>query len=124
VPGSQIIEESREYKILDEDKNLHRAYKLVFSIPGSDVPFEYYGLMGTTWTDPPILDNPSETREVGGREYELFFDGDRLRMVAWHTDKAAYWLSNTLTQTLEEDEMLAIADSMDEVAPPKQKKKK
>jgi polyisoprenyl-teichoic acid--peptidoglycan teichoic acid transferase len=124
VPGSQIIEESREYKIADEDKNVHRAYKLVFSIPGSAVPFEYYGLMGTTWTDPPILDNPSETREVGGREYDLFFDGDRLRMVAWRTDKAAYWLSNTLTQTLEEDEMLAIADSMDEVAPPKQKKGK
>jgi LCP family protein required for cell wall assembly len=124
VPGSEITEESREYKILDEDKNLHRAYKLVFSIPGSDVPFEYYGLMGTTWTDPPTLDNPSETREVGGRDYDLFFDGDRLRMVAWHTDKAAYWLSNTLTQTLEEDEMIAIADSMDELAPPKQKKKK
>ncbi len=124
VPGSQIIEESREYKIADEDKDIHRAYKLVFSIPGSAVPFEYYGLMGTTWTDPPILDNPSETREVGGREYDLFFDGDRLRMVAWRTDKAAYWLSNTLTQTLEEDEMLAIADSMDEVAPPKQKKGK
>ena len=35
------------------------------------------------------------------------------------TDEAAYWLNNTLTQTLEEDEMIAIADSMAEVAPPK-----
>ena len=120
VPGSQIIEESREYKIADEDEKVHRAYKLVFSIPGTAVPFEYYGLMGTTWTDPPILDNPTETREIGGREYDLFYDGDRLRLVAWRTNEAAYWLNNTLTQTLEEDEMLAIADSMDEVAPPKQ----
>jgi LCP family protein required for cell wall assembly len=124
VPGSEIIDESREYKIADTDKNIHTAYKLVFSIPGSEVPFEYYGLMGTTWTDPPILDNPSETREVGGRTYDLFYDGDRLRLVAWRTDNAAYWLNNTLTQTLEEDQMLAIADSMAEVAPPKKSKKK
>jgi polyisoprenyl-teichoic acid--peptidoglycan teichoic acid transferase len=120
VPGSQIIEESREYKIADEDDKVHRAYKLVFSIPGTEVPFEYYGLMGTTWTDPPILDNPTETRQIGGRTYDLFYDGDRLRLVAWRTNDAAYWLNNTLTQTLEEDEMLAIADSMDEVSPPKQ----
>ena len=124
VPGSQIIDESREYKIADEDKRIHRAYKLVFSIPGAAVPLEFYGLMGTTWLDPPILENPTETREIGGREYMLFYDGDRLRLVAWKTDKAAYWLNNTLAQTLEEDEMLAIADSMAEVAPPEPKKKK
>jgi polyisoprenyl-teichoic acid--peptidoglycan teichoic acid transferase len=124
VPGSQIIDESREYKIADEDKRVHTAYKLVFSIPGASVPLEFYGLMGTTWLDPPILDNPTETREIGGREYMLFYDGDRLRLVAWKTDEAAYWLNNTLAQTLEEDEMIAIADSMAEVAPPKEKKKK
>jgi polyisoprenyl-teichoic acid--peptidoglycan teichoic acid transferase len=124
VPGSQIIDESREYKIADEDKHVHTAYKLVFSIPGASVPLEFYGLMGTTWLDPPILENPTETREIGGREYMLFYDGDRLRLVAWKTDEAAYWLNNTLTQTLEEDEMIAIADSMAQVAPPKEKKKK
>ena len=112
VPGSTITDESREYKIADTNNRIHRAYKLVISIPGTSVPFEYYGVMGTTWTDPPILDNPSETREIGGREYDLFYDGDRLRMVAWRTEKAAYWLNNTLLQTLEEDEMLSIADSM------------
>jgi LCP family protein required for cell wall assembly len=124
VPGSEVTDESRQYKIADEDGKVHTAYKFVFSIPGTSIPFEYYGLMGTTWTDPPILDNPTGTRETGGREYGLFFDGDRLRMIAWRTDRAAYWLSNTLLQTLEEDEMIAIADSMDEVAPPKKNKKK
>jgi polyisoprenyl-teichoic acid--peptidoglycan teichoic acid transferase len=121
APGSTITNESREYKIADEDKQIHRAYKMVFSIPGGSVPLEFYGLMGTTWLDPPILDNPSETREIGGREYDLFYDGDRLRMVAWRTKKAAYWLNNTLLQTLEEGQMLAIADSMEEIAPPKKK---
>lgn len=124
APGTTVSDESREYKIADEDGKVHTAYKLVFSIPGTSVPAEYYGLMGTTWTDPPILDNPTETREVGGREYDLFFDGDRLRLVAWHTHKSAYWLNNTLLQTLDEDEMLAIVQSMDKVAPPKPQKNK
>ena len=43
---------------------------------------EYYGLLGTSWRDPPILQTPSETRTIRGREYLLFYDGDRLRMVA------------------------------------------
>ena len=64
---------------------------------------EYYGLQGTTWQDPPILDDPTETRKIGGREYELHFAGDRLRLVAWRTPKAAYWISNTLLQTLTDE---------------------
>ena len=72
---------------------------------------EYYGIQGTTWKDPPALRDASETREIGGREYELHFDGDRLRMVAWKTDKGVYWLQNTLLQTLTEQQMMAIATS-------------
>jgi hypothetical protein len=72
---------------------------------------EYYGIQGTMWKDPPALRDASETREVGGREYELHFDGDRLRMVAWRTDHGVYWLQNTLLQTLTERQMMAIATS-------------
>jgi hypothetical protein len=72
---------------------------------------EYYGLQGTTWKDPPILDDPTETRRMGRREYELHFAGDRLRLVAWRTPKAAYWISNTLLQTLTARQMMAIARS-------------
>ena len=46
---------------------------------------EYYGIQGTTWKDAPVLRDASETREIGKRKYELHFDGDRLRMVAWRT---------------------------------------
>ena len=73
---------------------------------------EYYGIQGTTWKEPPVLRDASETREIGGREFELHYDGDRLRMVAWRTNRAVYWLQNTLLQTLCEQQMLAIAKSM------------
>ena len=32
---------------------------------------------------PPILDSPSDTMRMRGRKYELFYDGNRLRLVAW-----------------------------------------
>jgi hypothetical protein len=73
---------------------------------------EYYGIQGMTWKAPPILDNPDETREVGGRRYQLYFDGRRLRLVAWKTRRAVYWVSNTLSQSLNQRQMLAIADSL------------
>ena len=50
-------------------------------------------------------------RRIGRREYELHYDGDRLRLVAWRTPKAVYWVSNTLLLTLSERQMLAIARS-------------
>ena len=70
---------------------------------------EYYGLQGTTWKNPPILEGVTETRKIGGRTYELAYDGDRLRLVAWRTQKAVYWISNTLLLSLDEKQMLAIA---------------
>ena len=75
---------------------------------------EYYGVSGTDWVDAPILDNPSETRTIDGKEYSLFYDGDRLRLVGWKTKDAAYWVNNTLLQSLDEGQMLSIATSMRE----------
>ena len=73
---------------------------------------EYYGLQGTTWKNPPILEGATEKRKIGGRTYELAYDGDRLRLVAWRTRKAVYWVSNTLLLSLDEKQMLAIARSV------------
>src|SRR3712207_7440093 len=50
---------------------------------------------GTTWREPPILENPTEKRRIGGRTYEFHFDGDRLRLIAWRTKRGVYWISNT-----------------------------
>ena len=74
---------------------------------------EYYGLQGTTWRNPPILGNfdDLEERRYGNRTFHVQYDGKRVRLVAWKTNKGVYWISNTLLQTLSEHQMLAIARS-------------
>jgi LCP family protein required for cell wall assembly len=107
--SSQFAHPPRVYKLRDPDGKRHGAYRIVMQRTNANG--EYYGLQGTTWKDPPILDAPTDKRTVGGRQYELHFAGDRLRLVAWRTPKAAYWVSNTLLQTLTKKQMMAIARS-------------
>jgi LCP family protein required for cell wall assembly len=73
---------------------------------------QYYGVQGTTWRDPPVLRSPSESRVVNGRKLDLYYDGPRLRFVAWRTPKAVYWVSNTLLEDVGEKQMLAMAASL------------
>jgi polyisoprenyl-teichoic acid--peptidoglycan teichoic acid transferase len=101
--------EPRVYTLRDERGKPHRAYRLVVS---KGVIGEYYGIQGTNWKAPPILDDPSEVRRVNGRKLELHYDGRRLRLVAWRTKRAVYWISNTLTQSLSSRQMIAIAASL------------
>jgi len=107
--SSEFADAPRVYRMLGPDKQRYGAYRMVMRRTNANG--EYYGLQGTTWKDPPILASPSETRTMGGRDFQLYYAGDRLRLVAWKTDKAAYWISNTLLQTLTEKQMLAIARS-------------
>jgi LCP family protein required for cell wall assembly len=107
--GTIYAQKPHVYKILhaDNDKS-YPAYRMVMRTNFG----EYYGVMGTTWKKPPILRSPSETRRYAGRTYLLYFDNDRLRMVAWKSRGATYWLNNTLLQSLSEKEMLGIATTM------------
>jgi len=101
--------EPRTYKIKDERRKKHDAYRLVLA---KGVVGEYYGIQGTTWRYPPILDDPHETVVRDGRELMVYRDGKRIRLVAWRTRKAVYWVSNTLTQSLSSPQMLGIATSL------------
>jgi LCP family protein required for cell wall assembly len=118
VPGSFIARDSRAFVIDGPDKDVYYGYKMVAEVPGDafghGLLSEYYGISGTDWVDAPILSNPSERRTIDGKEYLLFYDGDRLRLVGWKTEKAAYWVNNTLLQSLDEGQMLSIATSMRE----------
>jgi polyisoprenyl-teichoic acid--peptidoglycan teichoic acid transferase len=110
--GNYRVPDRRAYDIFDRGKHKYRAYRIVAF--AGDIG-QYYGVQGTTWSSPPILDNPSETRKLNGRKFELFFDGGRLRLVAYRTKKAVYWVSNTLLQTLTNQQMLALAQSLTRV---------
>jgi LCP family protein required for cell wall assembly len=106
VPGSTIIAPPRVYEICGPHHRCWKSYRMVIS---RDLIGEYYGLQGTRWKDPPILHSPSDTKTIGGRTFEIYTDGDRVRLVAWRTKDAVYWVSNTLLQTLSRSQMIAIA---------------
>jgi LCP family protein required for cell wall assembly len=101
--------EPRIYKIIDERGKKHDAYRLVLRAPGIG---EFYGVQGMTWKAPPILDDPDRTVRRRGKKLKLYYDGRRLRLVAWKTRRGAYWVSNTLTQSIGEDQMIEIAGSL------------
>jgi LCP family protein required for cell wall assembly len=110
MAGAQLLpDHSRAYDLYDRGGHKYRAYRMV--IKTEDLG-QYYGVQGTNWGAPPILDNPSERRSVGGRKYQLFYDGKRLRLVSWRTGGAVYWISNTLLQSLSTKQMMALATSV------------
>jgi LCP family protein required for cell wall assembly len=110
--GSDYAQKPRVYKINGKGDQApphaeRAAYKWVFSLPTLG---DYYGFEGTRWRDPPILSNPSEEKEIGDRTFKLYYDGDRLRTVAWQTDEGSFWVSNSLIETLSNEDMLKIAE--------------
>jgi LCP family protein required for cell wall assembly len=116
APGSDYAQKPRAYKVNGTGDSApasgeRAAYKWVFSLPGLG---QYYGFEATRWADAPILQNPDDVRTIGGRTYDLFYDGGTLRLVAWEEDDIAYWLSNTLTESLTNQQMIAIARGMTE----------
>ena len=98
--------EPRIYKIFDERGKKHDAYRLVLRAPGIG---EFYGLQGLSWKAPPILDDPDRTIVRRGKKLKLYYDGRRLRLVAWKTRRGVYWVSNTLTQSIGAAQMVEMA---------------
>ena len=49
----------------------------------------------TDWDDAPALADKSLTRRIGGRIYDLYYDGPKLHMVVLRTPTASYWVINT-----------------------------
>jgi polyisoprenyl-teichoic acid--peptidoglycan teichoic acid transferase len=119
------IVDPRVYHFKDTDGDRHAAYRMVLNV---DLPdgTHYFGVQGVRgWTDPPILSDPSETREIHGRDYEIYLDGDRVDLIAWHRGDNSYWISNDLLNTLTNDQMLGMARSADVIVPnPKPKQRR
>ena len=108
--GYQRASSPRAYVIHDRNANPYRAYRLV--LYAGDIG-QYYGVQGTTWKAAPILDNPTDEVRMRKRTYRRYFDGKKLRLIAWETPKAVYWVSNTLQQALTNRQMMDIARSLE-----------
>jgi LCP family protein required for cell wall assembly len=100
----------RAYEIHDRSGIGYPSYRMTLEI--NPVLGQYYGVQGTTWLDPPILRHPSATRVVSGKTLSLYENGGKLSVVAWRTAGAVYWVSNTLTDQLTNQQMVAIAGSL------------
>ncbi len=97
----------RVYTIHDRHGHPYTAYVIVIDRGGLG---EYYDVQGSSWTEPPLLNNPSQTVQIGSRTYDLYYAGEEIRMIAWHEAGAAYWIQNTLTNGVGPREMLAMAE--------------
>ncbi len=115
--GRYVDTAPRVYRIPANHRR-YQAYRMVVSL---GAPGEFYGVQGLTWrtptsagdlAGPPILEGPHDTVVRDGRTLRVYYDGKRVRLVAWQTRKAVYWVSNTLTRKLSYDQLVAIAASL------------
>jgi LCP family protein required for cell wall assembly len=122
-PYEHVVD-PRVYRFKDDGGNRHVAYKMVAVMEEPD-GYHYFGVQGIRgWEDPPILDNPSVSEEIHGREYEIFVDSGRIKLIAWHRGESTYWIANDLEQSLSNEQMVGMARSADVLVPKKKPKKK
>ena len=86
----------------------HRAVRLVYRMGGN----QYWGVEETDWNGAPVLADRSFTRHIGGRTFDLYYNGSNLHMVVLRTSNARYWVVNTLLDSMSNETMLAIAKGL------------
>jgi LCP family protein required for cell wall assembly len=105
-PGSY----PRAYVLHDREGSPHPAYRMTLVV--NPLLGEYYGVQGTTWLNPPLLGTPTEKKNAGGKQLLVYANGGRVSLVAWRTPQGVYWISNTLTDSLSNQQMVSIAASL------------
>lgn len=93
----------------------HEGKRGAFVAVGKTAAGGYWHLQVTAWDDPPILEDPSETRRVDGREYHLYYQNARLHRVSWRAGGTVYWITNTLDDQIANKVLLGLATSCREV---------
>ena len=93
---------------MDPDHRKHKGVRLVYRTGGN----EYWGVQETDWTDAPVLQDKSFRHDLGGREFDLYYNGPHLHMVVLQSQGASYWVVNTLLDSLSNETMIAIAKGL------------
>jgi hypothetical protein len=100
----------REYLIRSPQHHAYSAYQMTLAL--NPALGQYYDVQGMTWQNPPLLASPTMVRVVGGKRLDLYVAGSKLGVVAWHTRRGVYWISNTLTNNLDKQQMIGLAASL------------
>ncbi|MBK8293265.1 MAG: LCP family protein [Solirubrobacterales bacterium] len=109
--GTIYADGSRTYHLRDPDKNPYSAYRIVMALQLGD-GLHYLGVQGIRkWEDPPILQAPHETITMNDRDFDVYYEGDRVKLIAWHEGGNTYWISNSILLTLTNEQMLGMARS-------------
>jgi LCP family protein required for cell wall assembly len=109
----------RRYDITGTDGRHYPSYvmTLVYRSGGvtDTATGEYFTVQGTTWpgagheAGPPILRAPTLVRVVNGKRLMEYSQGGKLVVVAWKTNRAVYWIANTLQNDIPNPQMVAMA---------------
>jgi polyisoprenyl-teichoic acid--peptidoglycan teichoic acid transferase len=103
-----IYEPYSHYTVTDPQGHVHHGYRIDFST--GDIG-SYYGIEGMDWTDPPLFVNPLRLT-AQGRRYIYVTTGGHVQDIGWIVDgRYLYWVSNTIFQTLSNQQMLKLAES-------------
>jgi LCP family protein required for cell wall assembly len=110
IEESSWIDRERPVRMyyLDEEQK-HKTLRLTYQIGGGN---QYWGVQQTEWEDAPVLHGRNFVRRIGGRRYELYYNGPHLHMVVLRTKGASYWVVNSLLDRLSNETMIAIAKGL------------
>jgi len=96
----------RLYRFGDKDK--HKTVRLTYKMGSND----YWGVQESNWADAPVLGSSNFHRSIGGRTYDLYYNGPHLHMVVLNRKGSTYWVVNSLLDRLSNETMLAIAKGL------------
>ena len=100
----------RSYRITTPGGKTKAAYRIVVSPARTASTTASRARPGSTRrSSTPAADR----RTINGRKLQLYYDGTRLRLVAWRTPRAVYWvLEHAAADDSTNQQMLAIAGSL------------
>ena len=110
IDSASWIDDERPVRMywLDAENREHKTVRLTFR-RGTN---EYWGVQMTDWEDAPVLGERNFVRRLGGRRFELYYNGPNLHMVVLRANGATYWVVNTLLDSISNETMIAIAKGL------------
>lgn len=108
-------EDSRGYDIASPGGRAFpwQGYRLVVEVDRARGGIgQFYGVQGTSWKAPPVLDLTTDEVRLAGRTFRIEYDGTRIRRLVWKTPNGTYWITNSLKNSLSNSEIRAIARSL------------